>query len=707
MKLDDRAMTILTALLLLVGVGAVMQGGGGLLGGGAYQANSDNFTLRAGRVQTLDVLLNDLGTDRIDPANLRVAQQPSCGSAIVIDGAIQYSGSDVCSGKANFTYCVADGEECLPTMVNLTLLRVENDAVATGGAGGAPVFIDTIAQAAAPQDAEQTALKQPMRLTLPANAEVITPSAATEAVRRIAGESSGTAIEASDAAETTVIVANTAARSGRVAFETATLDAPDMAAEGAGVVIAAPRTAESPRPSAAAPSGLALAAPGLAPQGGAGFTPPTPASRAEEPAIATATPPLSAPEPDTTEIARLPQPEAADAPAPVLSDAIAAPGKPAPQEEVLASAPEAQVAEPQGFAAPAEPADDAGVLASLARSNTVIGATVSAAKALFAPSTPTPRETAVVDGRTAPRPDGMAAVATLGTPGGSAGAPVEAPALPQAGEAPRPSSLPQKVEFAALDSSDAPFEPRILRREQAAPALDLPRYTADPAATAACAVDLALQVQIGAEIVGSVSSPCRPDSPFIVEHEGLAFTAFTDGDGVANFVVPALVTNATVRVSFPDGAASDARAVVEGMTRMTRVAVVWADPVDVDLHASEYGAARGADGHVWAGNARNYRLARRSGGGYLTALGPLDGDGIRAEVYTLFETLRTEAGEITLDLVPVADACAAEPVIRVQRSEGAEIVATTDMFLDAVTCGTQQLAGPGAGLSAIRLAGQR
>ena len=91
-------------------------------GGGAFEPKPDTFTLRAGRVQSLDVLLNDLNNDRVDPAQLTLVEQPSCGMALVTNGAVQYSSTDNCSGKVTLSYCVPYEEACQTVPITLTIL---------------------------------------------------------------------------------------------------------------------------------------------------------------------------------------------------------------------------------------------------------------------------------------------------------------------------------------------------------------------------------------------------------------------------------------------------------------------------------------------------------------------------------------------------------------------------------------------------------
>ena len=100
------------------------------------------------------------------------------------------------------------------------------------------------------------------------------------------------------------------------------------------------------------------------------------------------------------------------------------------------------------------------------------------------------------------------------------------------------------------------------------------------------------------------------------------------------------------------------------------------------------GAREGSDGHVWASNPSDYRTARRAGGDYLTVLGPQDGAGARAEVYTIFRSSRTGTGLVDLDvkLAGLEDSCPDAPIIRTLRSVGAQLTRDRDVQLDLGTC---------------------
>ena len=758
-------MTILTALLVLVGIGAVLNRGEDgqsvFSSSGSYRPKPDSFTLRAGRVQSLDVLLNDSNADRIDASSMRIVSVPHCGTAEALNGAVQYSDSDDCTGAVAFTYCIPEGENCAETTVALNIVR-EEDAIGNNRPDGSPQVVSEIDQSSAPaDDQQQVAMKQPMRLTLPETAEVITPQQAAEEVRRLGGMGSQTVVAADDA-DSAVVVSNTSARSGRVDTSGFSMQAPEIGTDSAEIALAQPSTPASPgRPSVpnalsmtsvdsprfeAAPSiDLSIPAPGDGPGNGSQAetevaialpapadsprpaAPPQPADgrpvipvpadgaavkepRPVEPTVAipeTAAPDVTPviepdPAPEETQIAALP-------PEPVSVEPEAA-----PVEELPAGpGPLAQSDQPAAPESRAEIPETSGILASVARGNAVIGVTFSAAKALLSPSDVRNAIVVAPGGNAAPRPRDFAIVAALET--GDTRFDASAGLVPLSADRPISQRFAAEIQLASL-SADTRFVPRTLPAAPPpeldvaddTPAAETPEQGTEVAAlppldgvitpgpvlpaprpSVDCDVDMVLKVRVGAELQATLSSPCRPDTPFTVDHAGLRFTGTTDLDGVADFIIPAMASNATVSVSFGDGAFTVAQAEVENMSRMTRVAIVWDGDVDFDIHAFEYGAEPESIGHIRPGYRRDYRSARRAGGGYLTQLGPSVGIGARAEVYTIFESSRTKEGLIDLEvrLASVGDGCTGSPALRVLRSDGPDAGTIAPINLEFDVCG--------------------
>ncbi|MEO0387420.1 MAG: hypothetical protein AAF281_07800 [Pseudomonadota bacterium] len=386
-------------------------------------------------------------------------------------------------------------------------------------------------------------------------------------------------------------------------------------------------------------------------------------------------------------------------------------------EPALSSiAPTAQTREPSVASVQPLP-EDSGVFASLARSSGLIGATVGAARALFAPTTrgETP-EQGVYETRSAPQPTGVLVADVLGdgdfaldqNGGAALNRSVGRPTTPRpTAEAPvLIAALSTPVDI-VITTRPAPLPPRAA--EEIAPAppaadavetTDVAALPADPGVqplrdqpvAEACGVDLTLTARSGAEIVAALSSPCRPEQAVTVSHAGLTFEAMTSAAGDASIIIPALRSDAEVSVSFPDGAAASGAIAVSGLDMLTRVAILWTADIDFDLHALEFGAREGSEGHIWTGNASTYRGARRTGTGYLIPLGPQDRPGARAEVYTLVHNSRTPGGlvDLSLRLAAFGDACEARPVIRTLRVERGEVQRDSDIQFDLSGCGSAE-----------------
>ncbi len=119
---DDKFMTLATGIVLAIVVGTMAQNSDSLMaflsGEKVGIAHEDQFTVRAGNDQILDVLANDTLV-----GNVTVVDQPSCGTVSNVDGtALRYSDSAGCSGDFIFTYCVEKDDSCESSQVALNVI---------------------------------------------------------------------------------------------------------------------------------------------------------------------------------------------------------------------------------------------------------------------------------------------------------------------------------------------------------------------------------------------------------------------------------------------------------------------------------------------------------------------------------------------------------------------------------------------------------
>ena len=154
MRMDDHLMTVLTGLVLAVCVGVIAQNSNQISDSLAADKNlavADSFTVRAGRSQELDVLLND----RIDGPveSLQIVANPSCGTIEQGDSGLVFGQSEACEGHVTFAYCLSDDPACTPAVVDLNI-RPEQVVVAEASAPIAPLSIFVVSTVEAPIEAD-------------------------------------------------------------------------------------------------------------------------------------------------------------------------------------------------------------------------------------------------------------------------------------------------------------------------------------------------------------------------------------------------------------------------------------------------------------------------------------------------------------------------------------------------------------------------
>ncbi|PWE33534.1 hypothetical protein DDZ14_04915 [Maritimibacter sp. 55A14] len=173
--------------------------------------------------------------------------------------------------------------------------------------------------------------------------------------------------------------------------------------------------------------------------------------------------------------------------------------------------------------------------------------------------------------------------------------------------------------------------------------LDLSRYGTP------CQATLRADALPGAMVSLSLDAPCQARQRVTIRHGGLEFDTRTSAYGGLSLMVPALERQAAYSVYFGDGQSASATVTVPDGDDVDRVVLQWQGAVDLDLHALEFGAAEGSNGHVRPGAGRSPLHALRVGGGFLTELGDPGLDRPRlAEIYSLPHGTRTPEGAVRL-----------------------------------------------------------
>ncbi len=155
----------------------------------------------------------------------------------------------------------------------------------------------------------------------------------------------------------------------------------------------------------------------------------------------------------------------------------------------------------------------------------------------------------------------------------------------------------------------------------------------------------------------AVVSPCRAGKGFRLTYAATTFDYALDPSGRREVVLD-LFSGVTAKLSLAfDGEPAKSIAIPAlEMANLTKVAIVWDAPVNLDLHVNEYAARPGSDGHVWAGNNRTYGqvaslvAVNKRAHGWISRIGNANDKGTKAEVFTLIRWPGQKFGAISLAL---------------------------------------------------------
>ena len=161
----------------------------------------------------------------------------------------------------------------------------------------------------------------------------------------------------------------------------------------------------------------------------------------------------------------------------------------------------------------------------------------------------------------------------------------------------------------------------------------------------------------------TLTAPCREEQRLNLRHGPLHFTAMTDELGTYQATIPAMMEDAVISATFDDGETFSAGVEVSAVTQLERVAVVANAKSGLQIHALEFGAEYGHNGHIWADSPGDPEMASLDGGGYLIRLGDTSiDDATIAEVYTFPGTESGQSGvvRISVEAEVTANNCATD-----------------------------------------------
>ncbi|MEP3298033.1 MAG: hypothetical protein ABJO27_16425 [Pseudoruegeria sp.] len=149
----------------------------------------------------------------------------------------------------------------------------------------------------------------------------------------------------------------------------------------------------------------------------------------------------------------------------------------------------------------------------------------------------------------------------------------------------------------------------------------------------------------------SVHAPCKPEQFFSVQQGDMVFTDMTSPLGLFDAMVPALTEEVSFEVTFEDGEQLFAQATVPAAHQFDHVVLQWRGDAGLQIHALEFGADYGDQGHVSADRPRTPSVAVKAAGGFLSELGARDLMFTkRAEVYSFPTGLMGRSGLVRLSV---------------------------------------------------------
>jgi hypothetical protein len=172
----------------------------------------------------------------------------------------------------------------------------------------------------------------------------------------------------------------------------------------------------------------------------------------------------------------------------------------------------------------------------------------------------------------------------------------------------------------------------------------------------------------------SIQSPCRKGELVIGRYGDIVIIERLDDSGKLVFQIDCFLGDREVALTFADDQRAANHACAKPDSALTKVAIVWRDRVDLDLHAFEYAALPGSAYDRSARNPGSYQAAQleylRSGRshGFMSMVSDGRQLGHNIEVYTLLHNPAEPRGLIAMAVAPGAnyDAANAEPCGRRQ-----------------------------------------
>lgn len=205
----------------------------------------------------------------------------------------------------------------------------------------------------------------------------------------------------------------------------------------------------------------------------------------------------------------------------------------------------------------------------------------------------------------------------------------------------------------------------------------------------ACDFTVSATAANAAQVRLSILAPCHGNEAVDIRHGDMMVTEVTSQFGSIEITLPALADPAEFTVSLADGSQSSAEISVPDVAEFDRVILQWIGETGLDIHALEFGADYGEDGHVWRQSPRSAEVATAARGGFITTLGAEDqAEGYRAMAYSFPTSSMRKHGVVRLNVEAEVTAynCGQDMRAQTLQKTGGDWVRVSDLTLSVPGC---------------------
>ncbi|MEM9138294.1 MAG: hypothetical protein AAGB15_00560 [Pseudomonadota bacterium] len=680
---DDRMISFLSAIVIMVAIGTLVQRADGLSGiFGSDEPETaliaDQLTVVPDTLTRIEVLANDVGLEDAEDGSLRIVSAPECGQVFVQGDVLQYLAEPACAGEQTWTYAVTiDGQAMIADVVATVTGGLPREPVqkqapevalpdALAAPGGPKITIEDETPAYAPRPAQDSgegdatapaALTEQAPLAGVLSSGGANPVSAAQPDPLVLKAPTEKPLPAADAAE---VPSDATDLQTAALTEVPATPAPKTQALPAEETTNAPTVAALPQTEAPAPR-MDIARESLSQQ---------PATAAEVPR--TPTEPQSAPETAQQQsqqvAAAASEPEVELTPVPrfdptppgtrlvssALSGVTRAPdGSPVRRaaQAITATGAAAGAGQPTDFMVAVIPLSEPRAIAPVALgSGQVVDRLVPGLAEARLPdgtSGSSPADASDLDQKTSETAAlGPALTDDLIDPAELPlvmEAPVPARAVPFP-QARRTAALPSQGGGQGVDRAPTPAAPGN-GGSSGGTTLAALRPAGLP-----CVTPPATTIDVGraAQSTILIMAPCHANTVAELTYSGLRLAVPLDSDGNGTVTALGFEPNSPALVIFSTGEKIDFDLPFKGINKVSRVALVWDTPVALELNALEFGAQPGTAGHVRPENPKSFAAVRRGGGGFLSTYFAYGDIGQNAQFYTHFTRQGGQSGIVKL-----------------------------------------------------------